>query len=190
MDEKDKKIKQLEKEIVKLKKSEKELKSSEEYYKKLFEAAEDGIFTLDLQGRFTLGNRKAEEICGYKREEMIGKHFVSLLASKIEVVRMLKTFKDIVISKGGTYKFETRLKNKKGKLVPIEIKGSVLKEGKRPIAVFGIARDISERKKAEEELKARNEELEKFQGIAIGREVRMVELKNKIKELEAKLKRK
>jgi len=187
MDKKDKKIKQLETEIIRLKKIEQELKTSEERYEKLFEGAEDGIYTLDLKGRFTSGNRKAEEICGYKKEELIGKHFLALLSGKTEVLRMVKIFKDIITSKGGAYKFETKLKNKQGNLVPIEIKGSILKKGRRPIGLLGIARDISERKKAEEELKAKNEELEKFRVMATGRELRMIELKEKIKELEIKL---
>lgn len=187
MDKKDKKIKQLETEITRLKKLEQELKTSEERYKKLFEGAEDGIYTLDLKGRFTSGNRKAEEICGYKKEELIGKHFIALLSSKTEVLRMAKIFKDIITGKGGAYKFETKLKNKQGNLVPIEIKGSILKKGRRPIGLLGIARDISERKQAEEELKAKNEELEKFRVMATGRELKMIELKEKIKELEAKL---
>ena len=189
MDKKDKKIKQLEVEITQLKKMEQELKASEERYKMLFEGAEDGIYTLDLKGRFTSGNRKAEEITGYKREELIGKYFTTLLPSKTEILRLLKIFKDIITSKGDAYKFETKLKNKQGNLVPIEIKGSILKDGGRPVGLLGIARDISERKKVEEELKAKNEKLEKFRVMATGRELKMIELKEKIKELEAKLKK-
>lgn len=194
MDEKDReiqqlneKIKQLEIEIIRLKSIEQELKISEERYERLFEGAEDGIYTLDLKGTFTSGNRKAEEICGYKREELIGKHFTSLLPNKLEIVRLLKVFKDIITSEAGTYKFETALKNKQGTLVSVEIKGAILKKRGLPIGMIGIARDITERKKAEEELKSKNRELEKFQKIAIGRELKMIELKKKIKELETKL---
>ena len=180
------KIKQLETEIIRLKSVEQELKISEERYERLFEGAEDGIYTLDLKGVFTSGNRKAEEICGYKREELIGKHFMSLLPNKLEIVRLLKVFKDIITSEGGTYKFETALKNKQGTLVPVEIKGAILKKRGRPIGIIGIARDITERKKADEELKNKNRELEKFRKIAIGRELKMIELKKKLKELENK----
>jgi PAS domain S-box-containing protein len=187
MDAKDKKIKKLEVKIAQLKKVERESKASGEHYKKLFEGVEDGIYTLDLKGRFTSGNRKSEEICGYKRGELIGKYFTTLLPNKIEVLRVMKIFKDILMSKGGAYRFEAELKNKQGDLVPIEIKGSILKEGMRPIGLLGIARDIGERKKAEEELKAKNEDLEKFQVMATGRELKMIELKEKIKELEIKL---
>jgi len=93
------------------------------------------------------------------------------------------------MGKSDVYRFEARLKSKQGKIVPLEIKGSILKEGKRPIGLLGIARDISERKQAEEKLKAKNEELERFRVMATGRELKMIELKEKIKELEAKLKK-
>ena len=62
------------------------------------------------------------------------------------------------------------------------------KEGKI-IGIFGITRDINKRKMAEIELKAKLDELKKFSEIALGREARIAELKAKVKELEAKLKK-
>jgi len=176
-------IEELETEVIRLKGVEQKLKASEESYERLFEGAEDGIYTLDLKGMFTSGNRKAEEISGYKREELVGKHFISLLPNKLEIVRLLKVFKDIITG-SGVYKFETVLKSKQGTLVSVEIKGSILRKNGRLIGMIGIARDITERKKAEEELQNKNRELEKFKEMAVGREIKMVELKEKLKKLE------
>ncbi len=55
------------------------------------------------------------------------------------------------------------------------------------IGIIGFTINITERKKIEEILLEKNAELERFNKIAVGRELKMVELKNKIKELEEKL---
>ena len=59
-------VKELQKEDIRRKQADEELQKSEERYRNLFENATDGIYTVDLRGRFTTGNKKAEEICGYK----------------------------------------------------------------------------------------------------------------------------
>ena len=186
LEELEKKVKELESEIIKLKKK---LKISEERFQSVLDAAEDGIFTLDLKGNFTSGNRKAEEICGYKKEELIGKSILTLL-SKESVPAILKIFNDIVSKKSLSYQFETEIKRKDGNLVPLEVKGSVVREGDRVVGVLGIARDVSERKRVLEELKKKNKELEQFNKLAVGRELKMIELKKELEKLEKQLKKK
>ena len=180
IEELEKRIKELESEVSRL---ERKLKISEGRFQSVLDAAEDGIFTLDLKGNFTSGNRKAEEICGYKKEELIGKSILTLL-SKESVPAILKIFKDIVAGSLTSYQFEVSIKRKDGNLVPLEVKGNVLREGGRIVGVLGIARNVSERKRVLEELKKKNKELERFNKLAVGRELKMIELKKKIKELE------
>lgn len=176
----EKKVKELESEVSKL---EKTLKISKERFQSVLDAAEDGIFTLDLKGNFTSGNKKAEEICGYKKEELIGKSILTLL-SKESVPAILKILNNIMTKRTLSYQFETEIKRKDGNLTSLEIKGSVVREGGRIVGVLGIARDISERKRVLEELKKKNKELEQFNKLAVGRELKMIELKKKIEELE------
>ena len=54
------------------------LEKSEEKFRVLFEFAPDAFYLNDLQGTLIDGNRTAEELLGYKREELIGKNFPEL----------------------------------------------------------------------------------------------------------------
>ncbi|MCW3134576.1 MAG: PAS domain S-box protein [Methanophagales archaeon] len=44
------------------------------------ENAEDGIFTIEQNGRFTYMNKKGRELLGYAREELVGRNFVTVIA--------------------------------------------------------------------------------------------------------------
>jgi len=72
------KLQALERVMEEGKRVEERLKGSEARLKLLFEYAPDGYYLSDLKGNFVDGNKKAEEITGYKREELIGGNFLKL----------------------------------------------------------------------------------------------------------------
>jgi len=138
--------------ITERKKAEEALQESEERYRNLFENASDILFTIDRWGRFTSGNKKGEEISGYKREELIGKPF-----KKIVPLKYLPNLMKLVEKgfKGETEhaQIEIEIKNRKGQLIPLEITGRPIWKDGKVIAIQGVARDITERKKAERALR-------------------------------------
>jgi PAS domain S-box-containing protein len=137
------------------KKAEEALRQSEEEYRNLFESATDAVFTTNMQGRFTSGNRKVEEICGYNREELIGKSFTSLILRK-EVQRMQNIFQEITKGKPAT--FEVDIKDKSGNLVPLEVSAtSIIRKGGETVGMLAMARDITERRQAQEKLQKSEE---------------------------------
>ena len=71
-----------------------------------------------------------------------------------------------------------------GSRVPCILSGTPLLDSNgRKIGSFAMITDIAERKKAEEELHRNIEDLERFSKMSVGREERMIELKNEINEL-------
>ena len=143
--------------ITERKKAEGELRDSEERLKILFDYAPDAYYINDFKGNFIDGNKAAERVIGYKREELIGKSFLKLnLLTLTDIPKAAKTLAKSIIGKStGPDEFILNRKNNSKVTVeistyPVKIKGRTL--------VLGIARDITERKKAEEVLRKSQQE--------------------------------
>ena len=143
--------------ITERKKAEEELKDSEERLKILFDYAPDAYYISDIKGKFIDGNKAAERLIGYKREELIGKSFLKIkLLSLVDIPKAIKVFaKNIMGQPTGPDEFTLNRKDNSKVTVeisayPVKIKGRTL--------VLCIARDITERKKAEEALRQSQQE--------------------------------
>jgi len=117
----------------------------------LFEYAPDGFYLSDLKGTLLDGNKAAQELIGYKKEELVGKNFLKLglLSPKqIPKAASLLAKNALGLSTGPD---EFILYRKDGTQVTVEIRTFPIKFKGNNI-VLGIARDITERKHVEEEL--------------------------------------
>ena len=148
-----KKVARLEKTLARYRIKVKKLEDSQRWLKVLFEYAPDPFYLSDLGGRFIDANKATEKITGYKREELIGKSFLKLgLLSPGEAPKAVSLLAKNTLGKP-TGPDEFTFKRKDGSRVILEIRTFPVKL-KEKIFVLGIARDITERKKIEEELKA------------------------------------
>lgn len=131
------------------KQAEEALKGSEERLKVIFEAAPDAIFLGDLKGNLLDGNKAAEELLGYKKEELIGKNLFKLnLLSVKELAKAAKSLaKSVQGKKTGPEEF--RLTRKDGNMISVEI-STFPANIKDKTVILGIARDITERLSAEQ----------------------------------------
>jgi PAS domain S-box-containing protein len=141
------------------KQAEEALRESEERYRDLFENANDIVYTHDLLGNYTSVNKACEKITGYTADESIGMNLTQVVAPDYLETAM-KMLGQRVDQKGpSAYELEILAKN--GSRVTLEINSRLTFQNGKPFAVQGIARDITARKLAAEELKeARNAALE------------------------------
>jgi len=156
---------QLQHYITERKKVEEGLQQSEENLRAYLESAPDGVYLNDLKGKFLYGNKKAEEITGYKREDLIGKSFLKL--HLLPKKHLVKAGKLLALNAMGrpTGPDEFELIRKDGCHIWVEITTTPIKQGGE-VLVIGSVRDITERKQLEHALNERVKELQCLYGIA------------------------
>ena len=137
------------------KQTEEALRESEEKFKNIFENANDTMIFLDIYGRILDANKKAVEVFGGSKEELLGKHFTKVCVfSPRDTPRVLSAFAKVLAGKIGT--LTVSIRNKRGKEMALECSGSATKIGDK-LAVLVIGRDITERKRMEEALRQSQE---------------------------------
>jgi PAS domain S-box-containing protein len=149
----------------------------EKQYQELFENAHELVFTLGFAGKFLSLNKATEKTIGHTKTEAIGLNFIDLLAPEDRDRFRIFLTQSAAASPEALHGFE--LINKAGKRVPLELSAYSVVEKSKPVAVQIIARDITERKAAEAEIRHLNETLE--QRVA----ERTAQLEGANKELEA-----
>jgi PAS domain S-box-containing protein len=143
-------VAELEERIAERNRVEAALRESEERYRELFENARDAIYVHDLEGNYVSINHAAEKLCGYTRDEIIGHNFTEFIASDhLQEVR--KRFCGKLAQKGETT-YEVDVIAKDGRRVPVEVSSRAIYENGEIVGVQGTARDITERKQAQDAL--------------------------------------
>ena len=147
------------------------LRQSEQNFRALFENAYDGILIIMDEGEFVYANKRMEEITGYNGEKLLQLN-IKDLTHPDEFEKIVEEYQKRFEGKTVTIQYETIIVNKNGKSVPVELSAAKTIWERKP-AFISIFRDITERKKAEEELKATlkdlkrsNIELEQFAYVA------------------------
>ena len=139
--------------ITRLKEVQEALRNSEMRFRSLAESANDAVIAADGEGLILSWNRAAEEIFGYEEDEVLGKDLTLLMPERYRkrhhkgIKRYREGGKSRVV--GGTAEFEGLRKN--GTEFPLELSlGSWQTDNE--VYYSGVLRDVSERKRAEEEL--------------------------------------
>jgi diguanylate cyclase (GGDEF)-like protein/PAS domain S-box-containing protein len=128
------------------------LKQSEQRFRALFEQSSDAVFLTDLNLRLLDVNKRASQLLGYEVEELIGVHVQQFIAPEEwgEAIEKLP----LILSGESLSAYECTFVRKDGSKVPVELSVSLVCDANRkPLYIQSIARDISERKKAEKAIK-------------------------------------
>jgi PAS domain S-box-containing protein len=129
------------------------LKESEERFRGIAEESFDIIFIVDSHGAFLYVSPATKQILGFKPEELTGKHLNNFLPTT-ESEKVSQVTKQL-LNGGNIHGLELKIPNKFGKTVFFEINANSIVKNGVTIGYQGIARDITERKHAEEEMKKR-----------------------------------
>jgi PAS domain S-box-containing protein len=173
--------------VTEQKKAEHGLNEKQKFLDAIIENIPDMIFVKEAEDlRFTLFNNAGEKLLGQKREDLIGKNdhdffpkdqadfFIKKDQETLSEGKLVDIPEEPITTPSGVRYLHT-------KKVPI------LNEDGKPVYLLGISEDITEKKQAGENLKKHVSELERFQKLSVDRELRMIELKKRIKELEGEL---
>lgn len=125
-----------------------EIQKTQKYLESLLENANDVIYTLDRDQRFTYVNNKVEN-WGYRKEDLLGRPFLTLLAKRHRS-RRLKDILELEVKQD----YEVEVISQSGELRSVLVSVSPLEnERHNVIGVLGIARDITDRKLMEEQFR-------------------------------------
>ncbi|MBL7741803.1 MAG: PAS domain S-box protein [Chitinophagaceae bacterium] len=144
-------------EVTETKKAELRIKESEQKYRTLVEQAGDSIFIADLQGQIIVTNPASSKLSGYSEEELLQMKVHELTDAR-ELLDM--PFRMQEIAAGKVVTSERRLKRKDGQLIEVEIAARLVASDR----FLAFVRDITERKKAIEEIQRSND---RFNFIAL-----------------------
>ncbi len=127
----------------------------QEFTKRTFEAVRDIIYAHDLRGNLTLVNRRAVELTGYTREELLKMNIQELVVpeNREQILSLVSQPNAQEIEP-----YDVSILTKAGIEVPVQVNASPLYEGTRVVGVAGVLRDQREQKRWQEQL-VRNERL-------------------------------
>jgi len=138
-------------EIAERRRVEEVLRESEDKYRTLVERANDGIAIVQ-NSRLAFTNRRFAQMTGYAAEELTGKSFTDIIAPS-ELLKMMDHHRRRIEGEDVESLYETTIRHRDGTDIPVEFNASLITYNGRPASII-LVRDITERKKAEEALRA------------------------------------
>ncbi|MHB8138740.1 MAG: PAS domain S-box protein [Smithellaceae bacterium] len=145
---------------------ENELREREEKYRTILDGIEDGYFEVDLAGNLTFFNDSLRRIWGYPEEELMGMNNRQYTDEKNAKI-LFQAFHEVYITELPAKGFDWQIKRKDGTIVFIEASVLLRKDSAgNKIGFRGIVRDITERKRADDELRQNQYFLLKSQEVA------------------------
>jgi len=130
--------------------AEEELKDEKEFTETALNTLEDIFYVFNLEGGFIRWNERLKEVSGYDEQEIASMMPIDFFLRE-DRERLSAAIEEAI--KTGFSRVDARLQTKVGETIPFEMTGTLLKDSEgQPVGLCGTGRDISERKRAEEEV--------------------------------------
>jgi PAS domain S-box-containing protein len=161
-----------------------ELRESERRFSGLLANVEMVSLMLDTKARITYCNDYLLRLTGWRREEVLGRDWLEVFIPSEVADGLKKVHAALLAEKAETLHHENEILTRSGERRLIRWNNSVLRSATGEASgTASIGEDITERRMADEVLRKRAAELERFHRLSVGRELQMVELKKQVNEL-------
>src|SRR5215468_8344375 len=170
-----------------------ELDKARAYAESLIKNAPDPVFVSDLEGKILQANDAVSQLLGFRPDELIEQslaHFISPEETR-EFTAVLRE----VVKKGVTRDARLNPRSASGEVIPTTLNASALRDTDgRVIGAIGILRDmrayekvVRDLQESKSELQAKILDLEKFEEVVVGRELKMIALEKEVENLKREL---
>jgi PAS domain S-box-containing protein len=159
------------------------LAGSEEKFRALVESSTDLIWETNLEGNYTYLSPQIEDILGYPAHSLLYKSPFTYIIDEEKVDLKIKS--DTIVDTGIPFSsLVNKFYHKNGNIVYMETSGvPVINEAGILTGYRGVSRDITDRFKAEEEIREQLDELRRWYDVTLDRESRVLELKQEVNDL-------
>jgi PAS domain S-box-containing protein len=166
-----------------------ELDKARAYAETLIKNAPDPVFVSDLEGKILQTNDAVSEVLGFRRDEVI-EQSLSRFISPEETREFLAALREVV-QRGVTRNVRLNPRSATGEVIPTTLNASALRDSDgKVIGAIGILRDmrayervVRDLEKSKLELQEKILELEKFEEVVVGRELKMIALEKELETL-------
>ena len=163
----------------------KKLGLSDFTFREIVDVSKDMVFLADLKGNIIYHSPSAEKKLLFVGSEVNGKNIQSFIheseRNRISVL-FSKVQNNIELNP-----VELQIKRKDGVPLMLEINTSVIHKDGKPFQICGIMHDITRRKEIEKSLNEKVEELSEMNDLMIGREMRVIELREEVEKLKSEI---
>ncbi len=172
-----------------------ELDKALAYSDSLIKNAPDPVFVSDLEGKILQANDAVYELLGFRPDEVL-EQSLSRFISPEETREFLSALRE-VIERGATRNARLNPRSASGEIIPTTLNASALRDADgKVIGAIGILRDmrayekvVRDLQESKSELQEKILDLEKFEEVVVGRELKMIALEKEVENLKRELER-
>jgi PAS domain S-box-containing protein len=170
-----------------------ELDKARAYAESLIKNAPDPVFVSDLEGKILEANDAVSELLGFRRDEVV-EQSLSRFISEQETREFTAALREVV-ERGVTRNARLNPRAATGEVIPTSLNASALRDVEgNVIGAIGVLRDmrayeavVHDLERSKTELQEKILDLEKFEEVVVGRELKMIALERELEQLQAEV---